>query len=73
MWIDSQKWGSFSLQKCNFKPKFANFMLKLRQIRQISQNALEAPEICDWYVKFDTKMEKRVIGCGPRKREGHWM
>ena len=26
--MDSQKWGSFSVQKCNFKPKFADFMLK---------------------------------------------
>ena len=29
--VDSQKWGSLSVQKCNVKPKFANFMLKLPQ------------------------------------------
>ena len=27
--VDFQKWGSFSVQKLYFKPKFANFMLKL--------------------------------------------
>ena len=30
-YVDSQKWGSFCVQKCNFKPKFANLMLKLQQ------------------------------------------
>ena len=40
--VDSQKWGSFSVQKCNFKAKFANFLLKLSQNRYISQNAREA-------------------------------
>ena len=24
--VDSQKWGSFSVQKCNFEAKFAIFM-----------------------------------------------
>ena len=31
--VDSQKWGSFSVLKCNFKAKFANFLLKLPQNR----------------------------------------
>ena len=26
-WCGPQKWGSFSVQMCNFKPKFAKFML----------------------------------------------
>ena len=47
------------MQKCNFKAKFANFLLKLSQNRYISQNAREARKICNFYVKFDTKVEKR--------------
>ena len=31
--VGSQKWGSFSVQKCNFKAEFANFLLKLPQNR----------------------------------------
>ena len=37
--VGSQKLGSFSVQKCNFKAEFANFLLKLPQNRKISQNA----------------------------------
>ena len=29
--VDSQKWRSFGVQKCNFKAKFAKFLLKLSQ------------------------------------------
>ena len=36
--VGSQKLGSFSVQKCNFKAEFANFLLKLSQNRKISQN-----------------------------------
>ena len=55
--VDSQKWGSFSLQKCNFKPKFANLMSKLLQNR--------TQKFCNLYVKFDTKVEKRgSLGVG---------
>ena len=46
--VDFQTWGSFSVQKCNFKAKFANFLLKLPQNHLIS----------NFYVKFDTKVEK---------------
>ena len=48
------------MQKCNFMPKFANFMLKLPQNFLIFQNVHEACEICNLYVKFDTKVEKMV-------------
>ena len=52
--VDSQKWGSFSVQKCNSKPKFASFMLKLPQN---VQNAREARQkFCNLYVKCDTKV-----------------
>ena len=41
-WCGLPKWGSFSVQKCNFKAKFANFLLKLPQNRYIAQNARKA-------------------------------
>ena len=28
-------------------------------------------KICNLYVKFDMKVEKKVIGCGLRKKGGH--
>ena len=31
--VYSQKWGSFSVQKCNFKENLVNFLLKLPQNR----------------------------------------
>ena len=41
--MDSPKWGSSNMQKCNFKPKCANSMLKFFcQNLSISENAREA-------------------------------
>ena len=54
-----KKWGSFSLQKCNFKPKF---YVKITTKLNISQNVPEACENLQYvHVKFDTKVEKGAI------------
>ena len=50
--VDSQKMESFSVQKCNFKPKFANFMLNCHKIVKFLKMHFNL------YVKFDTKVEK---------------
>ena len=53
--VDSPKWGSSNMQKCNFKPKCANSMLKFFcQNWSISENAREARKnlqfVCKiWY------------------------
>ena len=81
--VEFQKWGSFSMRKCNFKPKFANFMLKLPQDLWISQHAREVSKNLQ-FVKFDTKVVKRgslgvdwekrgVIGCNIGVKRGvYW-
>ena len=62
--VDSQKWGSFSVQKCNFKAKLANFLLKLPQKSlNFSKMRAKRAKMCNFYVKFDTKVEKG----------GHWV
>ena len=58
----------FSLQKCNVKPKFANFTWKLQQ------KCPKGVQICNLYVKFDTKVEKREsLGVDWRKKGVHWV
>ena len=63
--VDSQ---NFSVQKCNFKPKFAYFMLKLPQNLLMYQNLRKARKklqfVCKLWYESGTK---GVIGCGPRK------
>ena len=70
--VDSQKWGSFSVQKYNFKAKFANFLLKLPQNCYISQNARrKACKNLQFLCKIWYKSGKKgVIGCGLNEKRG---
>ena len=56
-WCGLPKWGSLSVQMCNFKLKLANFMAKLLNFTKCHA------KICNLYIKFDTKVEKG----------GHWV
>ena len=67
--VDSQKWGSFSVQKMPFQGKICTFSV------EIATKSLNFQKFAiNFYVKFDTKVEKRgslgvdwmkngVIGC----------
>ena len=63
-WCGLPKWGLFSVQKCNFKAKFANSLLKLPQNVLNSQNACEAPKNLPVLCKIWYK-------CG--KKGSHWV
>ena len=77
VFLDSQKWESFSVQNWNFKPKFANFMLKLlivaKTVKFLKMRAKLA-KICNLYVKFVIKVEKTgSLGVDWGKKGGHWV
>ena len=62
-----KNWGHSVSKNAISRQNFANFMLKLPQKWWSFQN------VHDLYVKFDTKVEKGVIGCGLNKKGGHWV
>ena len=66
--MDSQKWGSFSVQKCNFKPKFANYIKIRPTAKFVNFSKCENLQFLRkiWYESG----KKCVIWCGLRKKRG---
>ena len=52
--------GHSVCKKCNFKAKFAIFFVKIAtKIVKFLKMRAKRLKICNFYVKFDTKVEKR--------------
>ena len=52
--VGSQKWGSFSVQKCNFKPKFANLQISQFECKIWYQSEKRGHLGVDWRKKGES-------------------